>query len=192
MKGNSKLYLKAIIALWVITALVIGLSYLTPHFMIFMIFTAILTLPTVAWTSYVYYKVYLAIRKLNRDTKARKLDNSTDHAQMKKELILAKATILMIITLFICYTPFTLISIVWLTQPSLFTNTIYAVVLWVLTFLIAKSLVTPILLAVTLPTIKKDLMRLVLGEKKKDDSLKMNAVEAFKLSANRSNCAEEY
>ncbi|XP_057291939.1 adenosine receptor A2b-like [Hydractinia symbiolongicarpus] len=179
--GNLKVYVKFIIFQWVITAVLIGLSHLTPNFLIVLI-CAIITIPfTISWCSFVYTKVFLTVKELNSRDRATTRHLNQEDTQKMKEIRLAKITAAMILTLCACLTPFCLTSVLWLVAKVKFSPLVYALTLWALLLVSLKSLLNPVLFCLTLTDIKeaiKDLLcrhRKIGNKKSKSNGTTINA-----------------
>ncbi|XP_057291932.1 rhodopsin-like [Hydractinia symbiolongicarpus] len=153
--GNLKVYVKFIIFQWIITAVLIGLSHLTPNFLIILISASISIPFTISWCSFVYTKVFLTVKELNNRDRATKRHLNQEDTQKMKEIRLAKITAAMILTVSVCFTPLWVMSALWLVEKMKFSPFLYALILWALVLSSLKSLLNPLLIYLTITDIKK-------------------------------------
>ena len=151
IQHNLNMYIKAMTFLWIITLFMVGGAYFTPNYILLIGYSALNIGIAYALSSYVYINIYFTVRKINRTISA--LQNDAFRTR-KKEIRLAKITIVMLFMLTISFVPFGYITILWMYDNKLITREIYTLLIWSSTIFLLKCLIHALLFSCALSSIR--------------------------------------
>ena len=149
IKHNLHMYIKCITLLWIMTILMVGCCYLTPQYMLSAAWGVLNIGIAYVSSSYVYINIYLTVKKINRTT----LQNDV-YENKKKEIRLAKITVLMLITTSVSFVPSAYNTILWIIDHESVTRESYTLFIWSITVFLLKCLMHCLLFSLALSSIR--------------------------------------
>ncbi|XP_066920749.1 olfactory receptor 5P66-like [Clytia hemisphaerica] len=157
---NYMKYGPYIFAGWLFSIVFVGLSLLTPKFTMFYGFAALTLSLTIVFGSYVYIRVHFLVKNITEKTYPSIKQREREERRRKHDYYMNRLTSAMIFVLLVCYAPFTIYSMIFLTASKLLTTKAYAGVLWAYTFIYCKSIGNPLLFCISMTTLRRDIGRL--------------------------------
>ena len=157
---NYKTYGPYILTGWVFSIVFTAVSLLTPNFSLFYGYATLLLSFAITFGTYVSIRTHILVRNITEKTYPSIKQREREERRKKHEEYMNKLTTAMIFVLLTTYVPFTVYSLIRFTGAHMLTPTAYAGVIWVYTFIYSKSIANPLLFAISMSTLRRDIGRL--------------------------------